>query len=1185
MVFVMVWYEEDIQDPQGIDEKDEPEPEELLDFDYSALSAELPFRHVADAAVTEQEARAGAGQRYFRNEISLPGINPKDEQAYFDFKRREHPSLVAHFLETLDRTGGDPEGKCEIDGGTVRVTPGHRKHLPLTRAKIAEALYIFGLGDFHYHAEKPTPEFCAEYIAPLLPDTRHQFPKAWAGKVIRLFREGAKKLGRKKSHLEVVPAQAVVQTAALACNALPEDLIHTREYTLTDRGRELIECAQAGYRAGGSFPAEGVMFLLENEGSLDPRFVSGKPVRMFFEKLPRLLENGLNINRVTALISHLRENGFSAKESAEHAAILARRIYSGQEKGWWFKEDLDLRPLAGKKTTSEDLLLEREIAEHSGFNFQYMRLIYRRGGEKLSSIEGITRKRALCFTAKATKYFGIGNMRRACNAAAFACDVISEVPPEERSALLDRLEKCFFDWRDLRIDVVEDRREDHHLVAIRGFNEFMNCVLSQTPGMKRAMGDESYIDFRRLNDLEAALNNRRVLASGGKQPPRIHALLGWLYYIENAPKCWTYDDEAYWRNVAAFMPDPFNPPEHFIWSTSEFKPHGEFSLGRREGESELGCFLDLASRGFVDLEAVQRVIYWVSSPEDSEEHIRALNHPSYPHSTETYSWSCLSSGYRDEDRRRQTHFWPNQRFYAVREVVKAIAERYPSGAVPSIDPEFLLEFLDIVCEVYIPNSREHGRQLACNVMFESLAGVNMDQSLLERSTALSRIFLETEYDLAQEPKQSFAEIVRSYERAVGQIMAADKDSLLDHDEVRRALWEPRFEDIHLLLQRRLTPGSADTTQYSPVERANAMVLSSASAVSLSAYAYHIIPQLPPIAASARDNRGSRAPVSGSIPPPGSISVGMGEYLDFLSAGDHFKQQLRSVVVRARTDTFGLLPVGAKYHVMSPIDPAHVEAVRELMSIGNTSFHLQHSDTTLVLPPVPSWHEMMYLTGLLEYFGVITSEHPELQVCIEGRLSPELCPFLGASVMLASERMPQLTSDTFVTTHNEETGFRMMAYDAGGQSLPFPFGLDLGEKSFRSGRTDILGRSAVSDVKKYQLLGTVLMRFHEGKNGPFAVLAEPFCRALYSLLSEPQYGLESVLTTSWIKVNRQDEEYEAAKKHYYEAVLPCMNAYRGTDIVDRVRALFAWLESEVHARQQEMLASPEYEKEREVLFSF
>ncbi len=286
--------------------------------------------------------------------------------------------------------------------------------------------------------------------------------------------------------------------------------------------------------------------------------------------------------------------------------------------------------------------------------------------------------------------------------------------------------------------------------------------------------------------------------------------------------------------------------------------------------------------------------------------------------------------------------------------------------------------------------------------------------------------------------------------------------------------------------------------------------------------------------------------------------------------------LREAILHARKESLGLLPVGGKIHVLHGIDSNRFAPLLQYLSMGSTSFRLIHADTSLLLPPVPSAGELAILIRLIESEGMIDFEHPELQVTASGRLPPEECAYLGSAILLSTERGMKFDASAFRTfDHDNETGARIMAYDAGARPMELPFMTRL------QGRTDMLARRHLGDIPWYQRIATVLAQGCD--EGPFAHLAVPLKQELAEVYAG--YGLSGVLEAPWIKPTsgmRMPPENDRA--HYEDGVKPCVDAYfasaekGGEGVINDVREVLDRMWAKMSTIQLSIPDDPWYAEE-------
>lgn len=287
-------------------------------------------------------------------------------------------------------------------------------------------------------------------------------------------------------------------------------------------------------------------------------------------------------------------------------------------------------------------------------------------------------------------------------------------------------------------------------------------------------------------------------------------------------------------------------------------------------------------------------------------------------------------------------------------------------------------------------------------------------------------------------------------------------------------------------------------------------------------------------------------------------------------------ELKSWIERVRAEDIGLLPVGGKIQVLHPIDEESFERIKDILGLRSTQFRLIHANKSLILPPAITAKEFSVLIFCLQQLGFITEEHPELQLAIPGRLDNERAGILGVSILLSTELGKEYPRNSFVTTHNE-TGTRMMIYDAGISDVNYPY-MTTPNGGKLVGRTDMLGRRAVSDAEPYRILGTALV--HEQFGMAFGDIGDWYVKAFKQLLLK--YQMCDVLDAKWVLDPGKREDLDSTNKdqnRHYDMIKKCTDAYFAcadgkTDIVFAVRDLLAQLTEKIKQRQAEILANPE-----------
>lgn len=232
----------------------------------------------------------------------------------------------------------------------------------------------------------------------------------------------------------------------------------------------------------------------------------------------------------------------------------------------------------------------------------------------------------------------------------------------------------------------------------------------------------------------------------------------------------------------------------------------------------------------------------------------------------------------------------------------------------------------------------------------------------------------------------------------------------------------------------------------------------------------------------------------------------------------------------RTSHAGLVSVGGKIHLHHAVNENKMAAVSALLGLEGTNFHLIHANTCLLLPAMPTADELKMLIFLLEREGVIDNDYPEMQIGIPGRLPPVDCALLGSVLLLATQRGIAYKEGAFNTTH-ESTGSRMMAYDAGGTRVKFPYA------TYLPGRTDILGRRHPEDITLFQIVGTLLL--HAKAGGAFHPIGTAFKEEYLTLLK--RHALDDVINDEWVFSGQSRTDNALSQKHFAD-VKRCTDAY-------------------------------------------
>jgi hypothetical protein len=225
-------------------------------------------------------------------------------------------------------------------------------------------------------------------------------------------------------------------------------------------------------------------------------------------------------------------------------------------------------------------------------------------------------------------------------------------------------------------------------------------------------------------------------------------------------------------------------------------------------------------------------------------------------------------------------------------------------------------------------------------------------------------------------------------------------------------------------------------------------------------------------------------------------------------------QIEAQVLEARRQGFGLMPIGAKLHTKMAMDQQAVDFLARLFGMGQTQFRLIHANDSLLIPPMLTAYELKMLLYVLETLGITQNREPDLQLCMGGRWSEGIVPYVGSTMLLATQAGGTFKPGAFASTH-AQTGARIMAYDDGVKLSGLP-----GDLKKANGRTDILGRQAASDADLYQIMGTLASHMEFG--GRFEKDMEWFIGHHRKNLRSHGLG-EVVHSSAWIEQHAQKRD--------------------------------------------------------------
>lgn len=257
----------------------------------------------------------------------------------------------------------------------------------------------------------------------------------------------------------------------------------------------------------------------------------------------------------------------------------------------------------------------------------------------------------------------------------------------------------------------------------------------------------------------------------------------------------------------------------------------------------------------------------------------------------------------------------------------------------------------------------------------------------------------------------------------------------------------------------------------------------------------------------------------------------------------FVPQIEQLILAARKEAPGLMPEGGKIHTLGTLDQRLIEYVQNLFGLSSTSFRLIHSGKTLLLPPAPTAFELQLLIAVLAKFGVMDTQSPDLQVAMGGRLPEDLAAISGISVMLSTDTGSKYAEGAFQTTHDKETGSRIMAYDAGEKIRGLPY-----DREDAKGRTDMLGRRSLLDIQNYRIVHTLLTDYELG--GIFYHLGREYVEDFTALMQK--YGLEKLQKeTTWIFNPDRNKETKVDSVENHEKVVGKVSDawFKASEMVD------------------------------------
>ncbi len=276
-------------------------------------------------------------------------------------------------------------------------------------------------------------------------------------------------------------------------------------------------------------------------------------------------------------------------------------------------------------------------------------------------------------------------------------------------------------------------------------------------------------------------------------------------------------------------------------------------------------------------------------------------------------------------------------------------------------------------------------------------------------------------------------------------------------------------------------------------------------------------------------------------------------------------RVHNLIMEARTRIPGLVPVGLKIHTPQSMNQTVVSLVRDAMGIGNTPFKLIHAGETLVLDPTVSAFEMQLMVFVLQTFGVIPEDDPDMQTTGVGRWSDEKAGIAGASMLLSTTRGSQFAPGAFATSHNSQTGGRIMVKDAGAKNVIMPFGMN----DVAEGRVDKLGNRIHTDISRYQVLSTLMA--HAEYGGIFEKEAQEFI-SMFKRILEKYDLVKPFCQSAWLYGNAEDgdslDNHESMIRAFTEAWKRAANS-PDKGIINEMHKLINYTTRKMAARKEEV----------------
>lgn len=250
----------------------------------------------------------------------------------------------------------------------------------------------------------------------------------------------------------------------------------------------------------------------------------------------------------------------------------------------------------------------------------------------------------------------------------------------------------------------------------------------------------------------------------------------------------------------------------------------------------------------------------------------------------------------------------------------------------------------------------------------------------------------------------------------------------------------------------------------------------------------------------------------------------------------FEEQYKEILWMLAKKYKGMLSIWGKIHFSEAIPQEKIEKFKQNFWFASTSFKLIHANTSLLLPPSYFPEELALMIGFLQKEGLIEG-YPQLQLSIPSRLPNWAAAMLWSCTLFSSNIHVEYAPDAFKTSHDSQTGSKIMVYDDGKLEKDFKWI----PKNIVNGRTDMMGIRDISLIPLYHLVGTLLC--HGIYKGKFQKQGIQFMKEYKELLEH--YQLLSLLDKEWIHmpdIRSSQQELDYSATEHYKTIKTCTDQH-------------------------------------------